>query len=152
MLVVDVRSTGVPPVSFDPTHGRDARATLESIYHALVLGLRDYVRKCGFSSVVIGLSGGIDSALTAALAVDALGKDKVTGAAMPSRFSSEHSIADAWQLAKNLGIEFHVVSIKSIHDAYEQTLGPVFALLPLSDGAHLLQIIAVRGMLCCSAS
>src|SRR4029078_12082818 len=91
------------------------------------LGLRDYVGKCGFKSVVLGLSSGIDSALTAALAVDALGKDKVVGVAMPSRFSSEHSVLDAKQLAENLGIEFHVVPIKSIHDEYEKTLAPVFA-------------------------
>jgi NAD+ synthase (glutamine-hydrolysing) len=100
---------------------------LESIYHALVLGLRDYCHKCGFKSVVLGLSGGIDSALTAALAVAALGQDKVVGVAMPSRFSSEHSIADARALAENLGVQFHVVPIKEIHDRYEQTLAPVFA-------------------------
>ena len=69
---------------------------------------------------MLGLSGGIDSALTAALAVDALGKDKVVGVAMPSRFSSEHSVDDAKALAENLGIEFHIVPIKPIHDAYEQ--------------------------------
>src|SRR6185437_1277013 len=105
--------------------GQDAQAT-ESIYRALILGLRDYVRKCGFQSVVLGLSGGIDSALTAALAVDALGADKVVGVAMPSRFSSDHSVNDAKQLAKNLGIAFHIVPIKDVHDAYEQTLGPTF--------------------------
>jgi NAD+ synthase (glutamine-hydrolysing) len=99
---------------------------VESIYRALVLGLRDYVRKCGFKSVVLGLSGGIDSALTAVLAVAALGKDKVVGVAMPSRFSSDHSVNDARQLAQNLGIEFHVVQIKDVHDAYEHMLAPVF--------------------------
>ena len=150
LLVVDVeptRDTGVspvpgarragPPRSPQPgstSHGRDARVTgdfvpepLESIYKALVLGLRDYVRKCGFKSVVLGLSGGIDSALTAALAVAALGKDHVVGVAMPSRFSSGHSVADARALADNLGIPFHVVPIKSIHDEYERTLAPAFA-------------------------
>ncbi len=99
---------------------------LRSIYSALVLGLRDYVRKCGFKSVVLGLSGGIDSALTAAIAVAALGKDRVTGVAMPSRFSSDHSVNDARDLAKNLGIEFHVLPIGDVHDAYETTLDPVF--------------------------
>jgi len=93
-----------------------------SIYHALVLGLRDYVRKCGFQSVVLGLSGGIDSALVCALAVAALGKDRVVGIAMPSRFSSDHSVNDARALAANLGIEFQVVPIKNIHDAYESEL------------------------------
>jgi len=103
---------------------------IESIYKALVLGLRDYVRKCGFASVVLGLSGGIDSALTAALAVAALGPEKVTGIAMPGRFSSDHSIADARQLAQNLGIAFHIVPIGPVHGAYEQTLGPAFAGMP----------------------
>ncbi len=98
-----------------------------AIYRALVLGLRDYVHKCGFKSVVLGLSGGIDSALTAALAVAALGRERVVGVAMPSRFSSEHSVADAKSLAEHLGIEFHIVPIKAIHDQYEQTLAPVFA-------------------------
>jgi NAD+ synthase (glutamine-hydrolysing) len=100
---------------------------LEAIYRALVLGVRDYVRKTGFSSVVLGLSGGIDSALTAALAVAALGKDQVTGVAMPSRYSSDHSVDDARALAENLGIAFHVVPIREVHEAYERTLGPVFA-------------------------
>jgi NAD+ synthetase len=99
---------------------------IASIYRALVLGLHDYVRKCGFKSVVVGLSGGIDSALTAALAVAALGKDKVVGVAMPSRFSSDHSVNDARQLAANLGIEFHIIPIQQVHQSYEQTLAEVF--------------------------
>ncbi len=97
-----------------------------SIYKALVLGLRDYVRKCGFKSVVLGLSGGIDSALTAVLAVDALGRENVTGVAMPSRYSSGHSVDDAAALAANLEIAFHTIPIKVIHDAYESTLAEVF--------------------------
>jgi NAD+ synthetase len=103
----------------------------------LVLGLRDYVRKCGFKSVVLGLSGGIDSALTAALAVAALGKDKVVGVAMPSRYSSEHSVADARALAQNLGIAFHVVPIKPMHDAFEHTLGPLFSRDPREPASPL---------------
>jgi len=99
---------------------------IESIYKALVLGLRDYVRKCGFKTVVLGLSGGIDSAVTAAIAVAALGSDSVVGVSMPSRFSSEHSIVDARELAANLGIAFHIVAIKPMHDSFEQTLMPVF--------------------------
>ena len=115
------RDTGIQPLrAAMPSSG------IESIYKALVLGLQDYVRKCGFKSVVLGLSGGIDSALTAAIAVAALGKDKVVGVAMPSRYSSDHSVNDARALAKNLGIEFHVVPIKDVHQAYEQTLSPTF--------------------------
>jgi NAD+ synthetase len=102
------------------------RTGLASLHAALVLGLRDYVRKCGFKSVVLGLSGGIDSALTAALAADALGPNQVTGVAMPSRFSSDHSIQDAKILAQNLGIHFHLVPIDTPHKAYESTLSPAF--------------------------
>lgn len=124
LVVVDC-GLGVSPQHL----GREAQATrgaIESIYHALVLGLRDYVRKCGFKSVVLGLSGGIDSALTAAVAVAALGPQNVTGVAMPSRYSSDHSVADAKQLAQNLGIAFHLVPIADVHAAYESVLGPVF--------------------------
>jgi NAD+ synthase/NAD+ synthase (glutamine-hydrolysing) len=101
-----------------------------SAYAALVLGTRDYVRKCGFSKVVIGLSGGIDSALTAAIAVDALGKENVTGIAMPSQYSSEHSIKDARELACKLGIRFEVVPIGPIFDGYRKALSPIFAAMP----------------------
>jgi NAD+ synthase (glutamine-hydrolysing) len=98
-----------------------------SAYAALVLGTRDYVRKCGFQRVVIGLSGGIDSALTAAIAVDALGKENVTGLAMPSEYSSEHSVSDARELACKLGIRFEVTAIGQIFDVYRKTLAPLFA-------------------------
>lgn len=98
----------------------------EEIYRALILGVKDYVRKCGFKHVLIGLSGGIDSALTAALAVDALGPEAVTGVAMPSEFSSEHSVTDAKKLAENLGIRFHVLPIKPIYEEFIQTLDPMF--------------------------
>ncbi len=108
------------PLAAHPSRG------IESIYKALKLGLIDYVRKCGFKSVVLGLSGGIDSALTAAIAVASLGKDKVVGVALPSRYSSGHSVQDARDLAQNLGIDFHVVPIKEMHDAYERTLSGIF--------------------------
>jgi len=101
-------------------------AAIESIYKALVLGLRDYVGKCGFKSVVLGLSGGIDSALTAALAVAAFGKDKVVGIAMPSRYSSAGSETDAELLARNFGIEFHTIPIQPAHEAFERMLAPAF--------------------------
>jgi len=103
-----------------PTRG------LESLYRALLLGLRDYVRKCGFQSVVLGLSGGIDSALVGALAAHALGGDKVTGVAMPSRFSSRHSLDDAAALARALGIHYYVVPIDPFHHTYEHALAPLF--------------------------
>jgi NAD+ synthetase len=91
---------------------------IASMHKALVLGTRDYLHKCGFKSAVIGLSGGIDSAVTAAVAVEALGPDNVTGVAMPSKYSSDHSVSDALALAENLGIVCHVVPIKPMHDAY----------------------------------
>lgn len=116
-----------PSIRYAISNGESAEHAIESVYQALVLGLRDYVRKTGFKSVVLGLSGGIDSALTAAVAVDALGKDKVVGVAMPSRYSSEHSVIDARVVAENLGIAFHVVPIKSVHDAFDQSLAPIFA-------------------------
>ena len=98
----------------------------EEIGAALILGLRDYIRKCGFKDVVIGLSGGIDSAVTAAIAVEALGAEHVTGIAMPSQFSSQGSIDDARSLADNLGIAFHVVPIAPIYAPYESALNELF--------------------------
>jgi NAD+ synthase (glutamine-hydrolysing) len=97
------------------------------VYHALVTGLRDYVGKNGFRSVVIGLSGGIDSALTAAIAVDALGPEAVWGVTMPARYSSQGSIADSRDLAERLGCRFDVVEIDEIFGSYLEALAPAFA-------------------------
>jgi NAD+ synthetase len=96
---------------------------------ALQLGLRDYVHKCGFDGVLLGLSGGIDSALTAAIAARALGPEKVLGVAMPTRYSSEGSVTDAEAVAKNLGIEFLIVPIDDVFQAYLDTLKPTFGSL-----------------------
>jgi NAD+ synthetase len=115
-LVADVpsdRATRISDVS-------ESRA--EEAWKALRLGLRDYTRKCGFRTVVLGLSGGIDSALTAALAADALGPANVTGVAMPSRYSSQHSLDDAATLARNLGITYKVVPIDDIFKGYLTSL------------------------------
>ena len=98
----------------------------ESIYKALVLGVRDYVQKNGFSGVVIGLSGGIDSALTTTIAVDALGADNVDVIMMPFRYTSDISKQDAHAEAQALGIKYHVVSIEPMYDAFMQQLGPLF--------------------------
>lgn len=94
----------------------------EEIWNAIVVGLRDYAAKNGFTSVLVGLSGGIDSALVAALAVDALGPDRVQGVAMPSKYSSEHSLADARQMAANTGLGFRVVEIQRMVDAFIKEL------------------------------
>ena len=99
---------------------------VEEVYRALVLGTRDYVRKTGFSRAVIGLSGGIDSALTATVAVDALGAENVVGVGMPSRHSSEGSVSDSRDLADNLGIDFWVVPIEPAHAAFEEMLASRF--------------------------
>jgi NAD+ synthetase len=98
----------------------------EEIARGLILGLRDYIRKCGFKDVVVGLSGGIDSAVTAAIAVEALGAKNVTGIAMPSKFSSQGSIDDARALAQNLGIAFHIVPIDDIYQPYERAINHLF--------------------------
>jgi NAD+ synthase (glutamine-hydrolysing) len=96
------------------------------VHDALVLGTRDYVRKSGFTKVLIGLSGGVDSALTAAIAVEALGRENVTGVTMPSDYSSEGSITDSKLLADNLGIPCHVIPIKVAFTAYKDTLRDIF--------------------------
>src|SRR5208337_690456 len=96
-------------------------------YRALVLGTRDYVRKCGFSKVLVALSGGIDSALVAAIAKDALGAENVLGVGMPSPYSSAGSIEDSRRLAANLGIRFETIGISDLFEEYTRALAPQFA-------------------------
>jgi NAD+ synthase/NAD+ synthase (glutamine-hydrolysing) len=122
-----------------------------SAYEALVLGTRDYVHKCGFRRAIIGLSGGIDSALTAAIAVDALGAENVIGVGMPGPYSSRGSIDDARELASNLGIRFELLPIGGIYDATRETLAPVFAKMPQDVTEENIQSRA-RGLLLMSLS
>lgn len=103
---------------------------IAEIYQALVLGTRDYIRKNGFEKVVLGISGGIDSALAAVIALDALGKDNVIGVAMPSQYSSEASLNDSKRLAENLGIKLLVIPIHTVFDTYKKILAPIFEDLP----------------------
>jgi NAD+ synthase (glutamine-hydrolysing) len=103
---------------------------VHEVYEALVVGTRDYVRKNGFSDVVIGLSGGIDSSLVAAVAVDALGAEHVTGVLMPSRYSSEGSVTDAEALAANLGIRSLTVPIEPAHEAFLEMLAEPLGAAP----------------------
>ncbi|MGA6988113.1 MAG: NAD+ synthase [Terriglobales bacterium] len=117
-----------------------------SAYEALVLGTRDYVHKCGFERAIIGLSGGIDSALTAAIAADALGPENLIGVGMPGPYSSPGSITDARELAKNLNIRFELLSIDEIYQAARQTLAPVFAGMPQDVTEENIQSRA-RGLL-----
>ncbi|MCX6524132.1 MAG: NAD+ synthase [Actinobacteria bacterium] len=104
----------------------DTETSLAEVWKALVLGLHDYVTKNGFSEVVIGLSGGVDSSIVAALATDALGAESVHGVLMPSRYSSDHSLSDAESLAKNLGIDYRTIPIEAAHLALLELLEPSF--------------------------
>jgi len=117
---------------------------LDTVYRALVLGTRDYVRKCGFEKVLVGLSGGIDSALTAAIAVEALGKENVLGVGMPGPYSSGGSVDDSRQLAANLGIRFEIVRISEIFQSYLNALRVPFAGLPAGVAEENIQA-RIRG-------
>lgn len=119
---------------------------IELIHKALVLGIRDYFSKMGFSKAILGLSGGIDSALTACLAVDALGKDQVRVLLMPSQYSSEGSVLDAKDLAENLGIQYDIIPIANVFEEYNSTLKPYFKNLPENVTEENLQA-RIRGML-----
>ena len=120
------QTASVEPDHRPPTTDYSAMPVLEEAYGALVLGLRDYCRKCGFTQIVLGLSGGIDSAVTAAIAVAAVGAANVRGVGMPSRYSSGGSVSDAAALAENLGIRFDVIPIEPAHTAMEGMLAEVF--------------------------
>ena len=119
-----VISEEVIPGYLKLNHGAAARLeTEEEIWQALVVGLRDYVKKNGFKSVLLGLSGGIDSAVTAAIAADAIGAQNVYGIAMPSQYSSEHSLGDAADSAKRIGLNYRVIPIQSMVDGFLSNLG-----------------------------
>lgn len=120
-LVVDTGSPPASPVS--PVEWPEE----QKVFQALVLGLRDYAGKCGFSSALVGLSGGIDSALTAVIAAEALGPQQVWGVSLPSEFSSPGSLRDAEALARNLGIRYEVISIQPMFEAVKRPLAKVFA-------------------------
>ena len=123
----------------------------ESVYQALVLGVRDYVEKNGFKGVLIGLSGGIDSALTLAVAADALGADRVHAVMMPSQFTANISLEDAAEMAKTLGVEYSEIAIKPIFDEFMAGLSPQFAGRPFDTTEENLQS-RIRGTLLMSLS
>ena len=116
------------------------------IWHALVLGVRDYARKCGFSKVAIGLSGGVDSSLVAAIATAALGQENVLGVLMPSPYSSDHSLSDALELAQSLGIQTHTLPIGDLMQAYDHTLAELFSGTPFGLAEENIQS-RIRGNL-----
>ena len=124
-----------PPPSRHPCHPLSAEVSPllddhSEVYAALKTGLRDYVDKNGFQKVVVALSGGIDSALVATIAVDTLGAERVAGVTMPSQYTSEGTLTDAEQLAKDLGIEFFNVPIRSVYDSYMSELLPLWKGIP----------------------
>jgi NAD+ synthase (glutamine-hydrolysing) len=144
LFVVEVALPGEPVVVGAMTEHLEP---VEEVYRALETGLGDYVRKNGFERVVIGLSGGVDSALTAAIAADALGPGSVWGVAMPTRFSSQHSVDDARQVASNLGIRFDVLPVDEIYGSFLEALSPVFADTGFGTAEENLQARARGAML-----
>lgn len=116
----------------------------ERIYKALILGAKDYTKKCGFSKAVIGLSGGIDSALVACIAKEALGSENVIGVGMPSDFNSPGSLTDAARLAENLKIKFEVIPIKNVYKVYLNEMEPLFRNMPFGLAEENLQA-RIRG-------
>jgi len=136
VVVVDLEAA--PPVPFTPLD------PVAALHDALVLGLRDYAGKCGFKSAVLGLSGGIDSAVTACLAVEAFGKDNVLGVSLPSEFSSAGSQDDARQLAQNLGLRYEVIPIQEAYAQLKATLRPAFVGRPEDTTEENIQA-RVRG-------
>jgi NAD+ synthetase len=138
LLVVDIEST--------ENRGYNEGDVLENLFQALVMGTRDYTRKCGFKSVVLGLSGGIDSAVVACIAAEALGPDSVLGVSMPSMYSASESFEDARSLSANLGIRFDTIPIKPTFDAYQKSLASAFAGLPENETEENLQA-RIRGTL-----
>jgi NAD+ synthase (glutamine-hydrolysing) len=121
--------------TFKPQHATD----IEQIYQGLLLGIRDYFYKSGFKQAILGLSGGIDSAVVCALAAEALGAENVMAVLLPSKYSSDHSISDAEDLVKNLGCKSETVAIKNITDAFETALQPQFNNLPFNIAEENIQ-------------
>jgi NAD+ synthetase len=158
ILLVEVTAgspTSVTPLASLPLAGgggagkamvHEPLERVEAVRRALVLGLRDYAAKCGFDSVVLGLSGGIDSSLVAVLAAEALGPERVHGLAIPSRYSSPESVEDARDLARNLGTRFDVVSLEPSFEAMLQTMQPLFGDRPPDIAEENLQA-RLRGMI-----
>jgi len=112
---------------------------IDEIYHAIILGIKDYFGKMGFNKAVIGSSGGIDSAVTQVLATEALGKDNVRALLMPSQYSTSHSVTDAEQLSKNLGNPYDIVPIKNIYDSFLSELKPIFKNAPFNVAEENIQ-------------
>lgn len=133
MLAKDLPAQELNPATLQPAlHS-------ESIYSAIVMGIQDYFGKMGFKKAIVGSSGGIDSAVTLALACEALGKENVLAVLMPSQYSTGHSVSDAEQLSRNLGNPYHIIPIKEIYDSFLHTLKPVFNNLPFDIAEENIQ-------------
>ncbi|ADV83330.1 NAD+ synthase [Terriglobus saanensis] len=150
-LLAQAKSFEEDLILFDTSSAERVDSTAEAddtaqLWDALVLGTRDYVRKCGFKKAIVGLSGGIDSAVVAAIAVDALGAENVKGIGMPSEYSSSGSVEDARALAENLGIAFDLFAIRSIYDSFTLALAPSFQGTPFGLAEENLQP-RIRGTL-----
>ena len=130
---VDVPNQELAPTNYE------ALLHTDKIYNAIVMGIRDYFQKMGFKKAILGSSGGIDSAVTLALACQALGAENVIAVLMPSQFSTDHSVSDAEQLSKNLGNPYHTVAIKPIFDVFMQQLQPIYKDLPFSLAEENIQ-------------
>lgn len=139
--IIDTNKMGARP---SVPHTPEDKTAL--MHKALVFGIRDYFEKHGFTKAILGLSGGIDSAVVAALAAEALGAQQVKGLLMPSRFSTDHSVTDAEALARNIGMPYEILPIKEIYDQYLNTLQPVFQDEPFNVAEENLQA-RIRGML-----
>jgi len=146
MQFVEIEKGVCLPVNSQTGFSYKTENNIGNIYNALILGLRDYVKKCGFSKVVIGLSGGIDSAIVGAIAANALGGENVIGIAMPSKYSSKESLDDSVMLAENLGMHFKEISIEEIHKVYDNTFKNIFDGLPEDATEENLQA-RMRGVI-----
>jgi NAD+ synthase (glutamine-hydrolysing) len=139
--VIEIPEKPVPQTILQP-----AQSKIELIHEALVLGIRDYFSKLGFKKAILGLSGGIDSAVVLCLAAEALGKDNVMSLLLPSGFSTEHSLADAKKLTQNLHSKYEVLNIENSFQSILETLGPYFKDLPFNVAEENIQA-RVRGIL-----
>ncbi|MEO7446459.1 MAG: NAD+ synthase [Ferruginibacter sp.] len=128
----------MPDADLNPSH-LEPELNIHNVYAALVMGVKDYFTKMGFSKAILGSSGGIDSAVTLAIACDALGAENVTALLMPSPYSTGHSVEDAKRLSENLGNPYHVVAIEKVYNAFLKTLKPLFADLPFNVTEENLQ-------------
>jgi NAD+ synthase (glutamine-hydrolysing) len=135
---VAVNAKELPDGEFNPVQLEYNLSTTE-IYNAIIMGIRDYFKKMGFTKAILGSSGGIDSAVTLAMACDALGKENVRAVLMPSQYSTGHSVSDAEQLSKNLGNPYDIIPIKNIYESFLKELNPLFKDLPFSIAEENIQ-------------